>query len=114
MAEIGLVGIALGDGKLGQVIAFERQVHVAAFGDQQGVAQGFGNLGEQLAHLLGCAQVVGLVRHAHPVGIGQHRLRLDRKQDILQPRILGVDVMHVVGCDELRGMARAHFNQASV
>ena len=36
--QISLRRVSLRDSELGQVIAFESQIHIAAFGDQQGVA----------------------------------------------------------------------------
>ncbi len=41
-------------------------------------------------------------------------LRLDRQQNILQTRILLVDVMHIVGGDILRRITRPHLDQLAV
>ena len=97
VTQVGLGSVAFGNIEVRQVIALERQVHVAAFGDQQCVAERLGHFGKQLTHLLGGAQVVRVVRHSHAVGIAQERVGLDGEQNILQLRVGLVDVVHIIG-----------------
>ena len=79
------------------MVALEAQVDGAALGDQQGVGQGFGHLGKQAGHFFGAAQVIGIIRHAHALGVGQQTAGLDRQQDVLQAGIVFVDVVNIVG-----------------
>ncbi len=97
-----------------QVVALEVQVDAAPFGDEQGIAQRLGDLGEQRSHLVRGSQVVGRIGHAHAVGVGAQRPGLDAQQDVLQLGVLGVDVVHVVGGDEARRVALGQIHQAAV
>ena len=71
VAQVGFGGKLGRDGEFGQVIALETEVHVAAFGDFEGVTQRFGDFGKQAAHLLRGAQVEGFAVVAHPVGVAE-------------------------------------------
>ena len=93
------------------MIALEAQVHVAAFCDQQRVGEGFRHLGEESLHLGGGTQIIGIIRHAHAVGIVERGVGLDGEQDILQARVVLLHVMHVVGGDIVRRIARAQLEQ---
>ncbi len=70
LAQVALRSIAIRYLEMGQVIALETQVELAALVDQQGVGDGFGRLGEERRHLLRAAQVVRVVGHAHAPRVG--------------------------------------------
>ena len=113
-AHVRLRGESLRDGKFRKVVALERQVHIATLGDEQGVAEGLGHLGEDATHLLRRAQVVGRVGHPHAVFVVQVRAGLDGEQDVLIFVIVRLDVVHVVGGDVFGAVARAHFDQFAI
>ena len=92
----------------------EAKVDIAALRYQQGIAQCFRHLPEQLCHFMRGAQVVRAIRHAHPVWVTQQRIGLDGQQDILQPPVFGIDVMHIIGCDVFGGITRSQLDQLAV
>jgi hypothetical protein len=96
------------------VIFLERQVHIAAFGDEQRVADRLGDFREDAAHLLGRAEVVGRVGHPHAFFVVEARVGLDGEQDVLVLIILRLDVVDVVGGDKFRAVARAEFDEFAV
>ena len=74
----------------------------------------FGNLREQRRHLLRRTQVIGRVLIAHAVGVAEQRTGLYGEQHVLVFRIRLLDVVHVVGGNEFRRVARAKFHQPFV
>ena len=71
VAQIGLVGEALRDGQVGQVVGGVLQVDLAHLGDAQRVVEGAGRQVDEGAeggfHLLAALEEVGAVAHAHAV-----------------------------------------------
>ena len=112
--QIAFGGAILGDGKLGQMIAFETQVNIAAFSNQERIVDRLGDICKQRSHFSRGAQIIGIIGHAHPLGVGQQTAGLDGEQNILQAGIFLVDVMHIVGSDELRIVAAAQGDQVFV
>ncbi len=112
--QVGFRGLPGRDLELRQAVILHLQADIAAFGDQQGVRERLGHLGEQAIHLLRRAQVIGPVGHAHPVGVGKQRPGLDGEQDILVFGVFGIDVMGVVGGDEAGVVMRSQVEQGAV
>ena len=96
------------------MVALGAEIHIAALGHQQGVAERLGHLGEQLGHLLGGADVVGLLGHAHAVRIGDQRTGLDSQHDVLIARVARVDVVGVIRGDQARVVALGQVDQGAV
>ena len=88
--------------KPGQVIAFAGQVHFAAVGDFERVAERFRDFGKEVAHLLRTAQIIRVVRHGHAACVGKEFSGLDGQEHILHFRVFAPDVMHVVGGNHAR------------
>ena len=80
------------------MISLARQVEVAAFGDFESVADGFGYLREQVFHFFSASQVIGVVIHAHAVAVTEQFSGLDAKQDILQLGIIPPHIVHIISC----------------
>ncbi len=114
LAQIGLRGKALGHIKTRQVIGFPFQVHVAALGNQQRITQGIRAFREERGHLLWAAQVVSVAGHLHAVRVAQQCPGLDGQHDILIARIGPVNVMHVVGGNEVGVVTLAQLQQGFV
>jgi hypothetical protein len=94
----------------------ERDFHVAFFRHFQGVLDRVRRFGKQRRHLLGAAQIK-LLRHiarAHALGVAQQILRADANQAVVRVRIAFVDVMHVVGRDELQAGLFGELDQLPV
>jgi len=70
---------------------------VAAFRDLQGVVAGFGELLEDLTHLLGRADVVAGAVELEAAGVGQPGSRVDAEQGVLGRGILLAHIVRVVG-----------------
>ena len=83
-----------------QVVTFAGEVHIAAFGNGQRILQRVRNVSKQRGHFMGAAQVVRIVRHAHPVMVGKPLASLHAQEDILQFRVLLADIVHIIRGDE--------------
>ena len=73
-----------------------------------------GTSGNKRRHLLRAAQVVGVVGHAHALGVGEQAAGLDAQHDVLQAGVLLLDVVHVVGGHVVRVVALAQLEQLLV
>jgi hypothetical protein len=80
----------------------EFNLQIAFVGDFQRVLHRFRRFGEARAHFLRRPQVKLLRLIAHPLGVGEHRLRADANQAIVRVRIAFVDVVNVVRRDQLQ------------
>jgi len=79
------------------VVALARQIQFASFGNLEGVADGFGHLGEQVLHLFRAAQVVSVVVHAHAIAVAEQFSGLNAKQNVLQFGIVPPHIVHIIG-----------------
>ena len=95
------------------MIPLGAQVNVAAFSDEQGVAQSLRALGKEGCHLLRTAEVVGVAGHLHAVGVAQQCAGLDGEHDVLVAGIGPFNVMHIIGGDEIGVVALAQVQAGS-
>jgi len=80
----------------------EIEFQVALFGHLERIPHGLRHLGKARGHLRRRAQVVLPVGVFQAPGIGQQRLRADANQAIMRMRVVPLEVMHVIGRDELQ------------
>ena len=92
----------------------ELDLQVAFLGHLQRVLHRLRHLGEARLHFLGRTQVELLVGVLQPFGVRQLRLRADADEAIVRVRVALLDVMDVVGRDELQAELLRPGNQLPV
>ena len=92
----------------------EFDFQVALFGHFQCVPDGLGRVGKPRLHFLRRAQVKLLRLVAHPLRVGELRLRADANQAVVRVRMAFLDVMDVVGCDQLQAEFLGPLDQVPV
>ena len=92
----------------------ELDFQIALLGDFQRVLHRFRRVGEARLHFLRRAQIKLLRLVAHPLGVGELRLRADANQAIVRVRMAFLDVMNVVRRDELQAEILRPFDQMPV
>ena len=122
LADLGqiFVGVhAVGGLVARQVGLAEIQRHVAHIGNkpsvaQSGIADISGQTGEKLLHLLRTLDVVGIVLHPQALFVVDRCAGLDTDVDVLQARLVLMDVMGVVGRHQREFQFLAHAQQSLV
>ena len=105
------VATALWDRVLGQVQLPIAQLHVAHVGDALGVIGCFRMVGEEVGHLLGALQIVGVILHPKTLLIVDGGAGVDADQHVLQWGILLVHIVAVVGDHHRDVQLPAHTDQ---
>ena len=92
----------------------ELHFQIALLGDFQRVPYRLRHFTEQRLHLRGRAQIK-LLRHiAHPLGIAEQALGADADERVMCMRVIFLEVMHVVGRDELQSEFLRPRNQVAI
>ncbi len=106
VAQIGGIGVALGDGHVGQVILFVLQIHLAHLGDAQGVVVGAGRQvdegAEGLLKLFAALHKVAGIAEPHTLFVGEVGAGLDAEQHVVGAAVFLFDVMNIVGDHHLQ------------
>ena len=100
----GAVGFDFGGKRVFRVTlaAFgKRDREVAHLGDELGVRDGLGHLGEELRHLVARLQVKLLAVEAHALLVVDLRAGLDAEHGVVRAGVGVADVVNVVGADDL-------------
>ncbi len=113
MPEIALGVVAFGDVEIGEMVVTELDCEFTLLGDAKGVGDGFGDLAEQRGHLLRRPQVERLP-DAHAIGVLHGGAGLDAQQHLVGIKVLGSDVVYVVGSDQRDVQIAAHGDQLAV
>ena len=90
---------ANGSGEIGQVVAAEPELQVAALRNAHGVLQGLGDVREQRRHVLRPLEVLPLAVASRAPGIVQHAALVDAHPGLVGLVVLGFEKAHVVGRD---------------
>ena len=98
--EPGFLVFALGHGEVRHVIRLGIELHVAAFGNFQGVLTRAGNVTEQGVHLFCRAQVEVIRVELEALGVGKGRAGLHAQQRRVGRVVFLAGIVQVVGCDE--------------
>ena len=100
---VGLGGDLDGKGVFGITLAAlrKRDGEVAHLGDELGVGDGFGDLDEEFFHLGAGLQVKFLAGELHALLLLDLGAGLDAEHRVVRAGIAGVDVVNVVGGDDL-------------
>ncbi len=101
VAQVAVLGEAVGHRVRGQLVVAEVQAHVTAFGDLQRGRAGAGIVLEALLHLVARLEVELVAAVAHAVLVGEVALRLDAEQRVVRVGVLVAQVVDVVGGDGL-------------
>ena len=94
-----LEAFANGNGEIGQVVATEPKLQVAALRQAHGVLQGLGDVREQRRHVLRSFEVLPLAVASRAPGIVQHAALVDAHPGLVGLIVLGFEEAHVVGRD---------------
>ena len=86
-----------GAGYTGACRSANEQGKVAPLGHRGRVGQGLGDVGEPLEHLLAGPQVELALAVPHAAGVRQDLAGVDAQEHVVGPRVVGVDVMDIVG-----------------
>ena len=101
LAEPGVLGLPLRDGELRHVGADALvEDGLDLLRDVERVVAGLGQLAEEGAHLLGRLQVVAVAVELESLGLRLAGARGDTQQGVVGVRVVGVDVVQVVGGDQ--------------
>ena len=99
LTEIAFIGIALRNRKGRQMVFVKNKFQIAAVGDQGGVLNSLGAIGEQLQHFRFAFQIKLLGLEFHPLGIVHGFAGLDAQQNVLHMGILFPEVVGIVADD---------------
>ena len=99
-ADVALGVLPLRYPELGQVVLAEGELQLALVRDAGGVGQGVGVLAEQFLHFLRGAEVEVLGLVAHPLLVLHQLAGLDAQEDVVDLRVLGGQVVAVVGAHQ--------------
>ena len=97
LAEVFLVGVAVGHRECGQMIFVEHEFHIAAIGDALGILKRLVAIGEQLPQFFLALEVEFLSLEFHAVCVVHRLAHLDAHQHILHGSILFTQIVGVVG-----------------
>ena len=113
--EVLVQRVAVGHREVRQVVLGAAQVHVAAFGDADGVRQRVGKLrAEDGGHLVVGLQVELIAVIAEPVLIVHGPPRADAQQDVVRHVVPVLQVVDVVGGDQRQAQVAGDRRQAAV
>jgi len=99
---------------LGQVHGVPVKLVVALGGDLERVVAGLGNPREELAHLVLGLHVELRAFHLHAVGVVERGGLADAREDVLRGGILAIEVVEVVGRDDLDVELVGHLHEVLV
>ncbi len=77
-------------------------LHIASFGNRDGVFHCVRHFAEKRGHLLGTSQEKLLRRIAHAVGVAQVRLGADANQRVVRVRMFALQIMHVICSNQIQ------------
>ncbi len=96
------------------MVTCARQINIALVSNKLGVTDCLRNLCKKRAHFFRTAQVIGIIRHSHAVGIAEQFACLNTKKDVLQFRVFFARVVNIIGGNQRSVCLSCQFDHQAV